>query len=144
MPRPDAGPEQRVTADRGASPPHSGPSPRGREGGVCRNRNEAMNRSDRLAHAARHVRLPARLVALLALAAASAGCSKAQIRSQKEEETEKERYPVRTVGEVSTFGNGEPVIVSGVGIVEGLAGTGSPAPVGDMRQMIEHELRKQK
>jgi hypothetical protein len=102
-----------------------------------------MLRSDLLA-AARLAGRPARLVALLALVAASAGCSKAQVRSQKEEETEKERYPVRTVGEVSTFGNGEPVIVSGVGIVEGLAGTGSPAPVGDMRQMVEHELRKQK
>jgi hypothetical protein len=85
-----------------------------------------------------------RLPLWIALALSLAGCSTPQIRSQKEEETEKERYPVRTVGDVSTFSNAEPVVVTGVGLVEGLEGTGSPAPAGDLRQLIEHELQREK
>jgi hypothetical protein len=81
---------------------------------------------------------------LLASLAGLAGCSQTQVRSQKEEETEKERYLVKTVGEVCTFGNAEPVPVSGVGLVEGLEGTGSPAPAGDMRQIVENELKRAK
>lgn len=85
--------------------------------------------------------LPAVPLLLLAL---TAGCTQPQFRSQKEEESDKDRYLVRTVGEVSTIGNAEPVVVSGVGLVEGLEGTGCPAPPGEMRQMIEAELRKAK
>lgn len=75
---------------------------------------------------------------------ALSGCSQPQIRSQKEEETEKERYPVKTVGDVSTFSNADSVTVSGVGLVEGLEGNGSPAPVGELRAQIENELRRMK
>jgi hypothetical protein len=81
---------------------------------------------------------------LLATLVGLAGCSRTQVRSQKEEETEKERYLVKTVGEVCTFGNAEPVPVSGVGLVENLEGTGSPAPAGDMRQIVENELKRAK
>src|SRR5262245_30702570 len=80
------------------------------------------------------------LLGLLALV----GCSQPQIRSQKEEETDKERYPVKTVGEVSTFSNADSVTVSGVGLIAGLAGTGCPAPAGELRTQIENELRRAK
>src|SRR5262245_42937373 len=81
---------------------------------------------------------------LVLLLAAVTGCSQPQFRCQKEEESDKDRYPVKTVGDVSTIGNAEPVQVSGVGLVEGLEGTGCPAPPGEMRQMIEAELRREK
>src|SRR5262249_30762754 len=80
----------------------------------------------------------------LILCCSLAGCSRRQVRSQKEEESEKDRYPVRTVADVSSFANANPIPVSGVGLVAGLEGTGSPAPAGPMRQIIEHELKREK
>src|SRR3954462_8839373 len=103
-----------------------------------------MNCSDPVTLTARFRSRMLRLPLLIAFVLSQAGCSTPQIRSQKEEETEKERYPVRTVGDVSSFGNADPVVVSGVGLGEGLEGTGSAAPAGDLRQLIEHELQRQK
>ena len=65
-------------------------------------------------------------------------------RAQIAEESDRDRYPVRTVGDVSTFSNAQPLPVSGVGLVEGLDGTGGPAPKGGYRQMLENDLRKQR
>ena len=48
-----------------------------------------------------------------------------------------------TVGVKTTVGNTEPIDVSGVGLVYGLAGTGSSAPPGGWRQMLEDSLKKQ-
>ncbi len=103
-----------------------------------------MNCCDPVTLAARFRPRALRLLMLIAVLLGLAGCSQPQIRSQKEEETEKDRYPVRIVGDVSTFGNAEPIVVSGIGLVEGLEGTGSPAPAGDLRQTVEHELQRQK
>jgi hypothetical protein len=73
------------------------------------------------------------------------GCSsKPLVRTQSAEETERDRYPVKTVGDVCAFGNVAPIPVSGVGLVEGLEGTGGPAPAGGYRQMLEHDLLKQR
>jgi hypothetical protein len=79
------------------------------------------------------------LLGLLCLA----GCSQTQIRQQSEEETEHDRYQVATVGEKTDVGNAEPVPVSGVGLVEGLDGTGGVAPPDEFRTMLEDDLRRQ-
>src|SRR5262245_12358227 len=108
-------------------------------------REGAMKRCELVPPTDRRFRRAFRLLlVLLAASAGLAGCSRTQVRSQKEEETDKERYLVKTVAEVSTFGNAEAVPVTSVALVEGLAGTGSPAPAGEMRQMVENELKRQK
>jgi hypothetical protein len=68
------------------------------------------------------------------------GCVGPEIRSQSGEEIDYEKYDVKTIGDVSTFGNAEPVPVGGVGLVTGLDGTGSNPPLGDYRTMLEREL----
>ena len=80
------------------------------------------------------------------LLAGMLGCSSRPnvVRPQSAEESERDRYPVKTVGDVLTFGNVEPMPVSGVGLIEGLDGTGGPAPTGSYRQMLENDLRKQR
>ena len=80
------------------------------------------------------------------LLAGMLGCSSRPnvVRPQSAEESDRDRYPVKTVGDVSTFSNAEPMPVSGVGLVEGLDGTGGPAPAGSYRQMLENDLRKQR
>lgn len=47
-----------------------------------------------------------------------------------------------TVGGKTTIGNTEPILVSGVGLVYGLPGTGSSATPGGWRQMLEDNLKK--
>ncbi len=71
-----------------------------------------------------------------------AGCAHQQTRLQSEDETEQDRYQVATVGEKTTVGNSEPVPVSGVGLVEGLEGTGGDVPPDGYRAMLEDDLRK--
>ena len=55
------------------------------------------------------------------------GCTRPQARGQREEESDRERYPVKLVGDVTTFSNADPIPVHGVGLVEDLDGTGGPA-----------------
>lgn len=98
-----------------------------------------------LAKRARAERGGLRLGTLAVLLAGMLGCSaKPQVRSQSAEESDRDRYPVKTVGDVTTFSNADPIPVSGVGLVEGLEGTGGPAPAGGYRQMLEHDLQKQR
>jgi hypothetical protein len=80
------------------------------------------------------------------LLATMLGCSSRpdQGRAQIAEENDRDRYPVRTVGDVSTFSNADPLPVSGVGLVEGLDGTGGPAPASGYRKMLESDLLKQR
>jgi hypothetical protein len=47
-----------------------------------------------------------------------------------------------TVGSKTTIGNTESILVSGVGLVYGLPGTGSSAPPGGWRLMLEDSLKK--
>jgi hypothetical protein len=87
-------------------------------------------------------------LALAALAAALvglAGCTNAQIRSQCDEEPDREaKYDVQTVGDVmSNFANTEPIPVGGVGLVTGLDGTGSAAQPDGNRTRLEADLLKQ-
>ncbi len=48
-----------------------------------------------------------------------------------------------TVGSKTTIGNSDAIQVSGVGLVYGLPGTGSSAPPGGWRMMLEDSLKKQ-
>jgi Flagellar P-ring protein/HEAT repeats len=83
--------------------------------------------------------------ATLGLLATLVGCIQGPtLRGQRAEESDRERYPVKLVGDVCTFDNAAPLPVSGVGLVEGLEGTGGPAPAGNGREALEHELRKER
>jgi flagellar basal body P-ring protein FlgI len=68
------------------------------------------------------------------------GCAQQQARLQSEDEGDKTE--VKTVKDVATFDNTEPIPVAGVGLVTGLADTGGDAPQGDYRTMMENELKK--
>jgi hypothetical protein len=83
-------------------------------------------------------------ISLAALLATLVGCTQPQARGQREEESDRERYPVKLVGDVTTFANAEPVPVHGVGLVEDLDGTGAPAPPGGFRDTLEHDLQTQR
>jgi flagellar basal body P-ring protein FlgI len=84
-------------------------------------------------------------VGLIALSLfALAGCTTAtQSRAKAEEENERDRYPIETVGEKTTVGNPEPIALGGVGIVTDLPGTGGPSPADDYRAMLEEQLHKE-
>src|SRR4051812_27518985 len=60
-------------------------------------------------------------------------------RSQKDDEPEGQ---VRSLGDVSSFANSEPVVAWGVGLVGGLDGTGSAAPPGQYRAVLEAHLKQ--
>jgi hypothetical protein len=73
------------------------------------------------------------------------GCTHHQTtRSQSDDEApEREKEAeVATVGTVASFAEADPVPVSGVGLVVGLAGTGGDAPAGTYRSMLEEQLQK--
>jgi flagellar basal body P-ring protein FlgI len=72
------------------------------------------------------------------------GCLHSQTRLQADEENEKDRYEVKTIGQVAQVGNHLPLQVWGVGLVVGLNGTGSPPPASSYRSMLEADLLKKK
>ena len=71
----------------------------------------------------------------------SVGCTEPLTRPQAADETERDRYEVQTLGEITQVGNALPTPLSGIGLVVGLEGTGGEtAP--EYRTMLENELRK--
>ena len=86
----------------------------------------------------------------VALATGLTGClgsnkvaDKVQGRSQIGEDAAPDPDALATIGMKTSVGNTEPIPVSGVGLVYRLPGTGSNAPTGGWRQMIENNLKKQ-
>jgi hypothetical protein len=79
-------------------------------------------------------------VILLALVGCATSSPKARL--QVEDETERDRYGVRTVGDCTTVGNADGVHLAGVGLVTGLSGTGGETPPDGYRAMLEDNLRK--
>jgi hypothetical protein len=79
-----------------------------------------------------------------ALLFALIGCASStpKARLQVEEETERDRYGVKTVGDWTTIGNAEGAQLAGVGLVTGLAGTGGESPADGYRAILEDNLRK--
>lgn len=74
----------------------------------------------------------------------SSGDNKVQGRSQVGDDPLGDPDAFATLGSKVTVGNADPIIVSGVGLVYRLApGTGSSAPPGTWRQMLEQNLKKQ-
>lgn len=94
-------------------------------------------------HGFRNCTIPLGLLAVGLLALA--GCMGQQTRLQSEEDSEKAdaKYDVKTVGEVSTVANTEPMVLGCVGLVVGLDGTGGDPPPGGYRTMLENELKKE-
>jgi Flagellar P-ring protein len=81
---------------------------------------------------------------LAGLLAGLAGCAHPQIRTQAADDDQQEKdLEVRTIGELTTVDNVQPLAVSGVGVVTGLSGTGG-SPKGFFRTMLEDQLRKQR
>jgi hypothetical protein len=69
--------------------------------------------------------------------------NKIQSRSQIGDDPKFDLDDSTTIGSKSTVGNTEPIPVSGVGLVSNLPGTGSSAPPGGWRNMLEQSLKKQ-
>jgi flagellar basal body P-ring protein FlgI len=78
------------------------------------------------------------LLALLALA----GCLSQKPRLQSQDESERDRYGVKCIGDVTTVGNAQPRSIAGVGLVVGLDGTGAEATRDQYRAMLEDQLKK--
>jgi hypothetical protein len=101
-----------------------------------------MNRRD-LHHlprpASRRSLLPALGVLLLGLV----GCVGMQAtRLQSGEESDADRYGVKTIGDVTTVGNADPVQAGGVGLVVDLEGTGGEPAKDNYRTELEEQLNK--
>jgi hypothetical protein len=72
-----------------------------------------------------------------------AGCaSTSQQRGKADDEPEAARYDLPTVGEKTTVANAEPMMLGGVGLVEGLQGTGGDCAHDSYRAMLYERLRK--
>src|SRR5262245_54035476 len=70
------------------------------------------------------------------------GCVDAQTRAIVQEANERARdLDVRLIGEITDVGNGGVMQVDGVGLVQGLQGTGH-CPNGEWRKMMEQQLLK--
>jgi flagellar basal body P-ring protein FlgI len=101
-----------------------------------------MNR--RVYRGCRFVRASIAALGLLSAALlASLGCFHPETRLQAGDDAERERYDAKTIGDVTPqVANSEPVSVAGIGLVVGLAGTGSSPPPGAQRSMLEADLLK--
>jgi hypothetical protein len=84
----------------------------------------------------------ARACVLAAALLALVGCAHTQTRLQSADDPDKD-LEIKTIGDVTTVGNADPVPVSGVGLVYGLEGTGGDAPAGSYRTLLEHQLQQQ-
>jgi hypothetical protein len=79
-----------------------------------------------------------------ALVLVLAGCSQtSQSRAKSADESELQRYDVATVGDRAVVATVEPVRLGGVGLVEGLEGTGGDCPHDSYRTMLSDRLRKE-
>ena len=71
------------------------------------------------------------------------GCVSPPTRMPRANEPERDKEPkVKTIGDITTFANADPIPVSGVGLVTDLEGTGGDAPPGDYRKLLESQLLK--
>ncbi|MFO0929309.1 MAG: flagellar basal body P-ring protein FlgI [Gemmataceae bacterium] len=78
-----------------------------------------------------------------ALALVLAGCGHtSQHRGKAEDEAELNRYDITTLGDKTTVGNADPIPLGGVGLVEGLEGTGGDCNHDSYRTMLADNLRK--
>lgn len=79
------------------------------------------------------------MAAVLALA----GCLHQETRLQSEDDGERDKEAeIKTIGDVTSVANANPIYVSGLGLVVDLEGTGGNPPPGGYRTLIEDQLRK--
>src|SRR5437660_7694385 len=72
------------------------------------------------------------------------GCAHQQTRLQSADESDRDKEPeIKTIGDVTTVGNADPIPVSGVGLVYGLESTGGDPPSGSYRNLLEHHLQQE-
>jgi flagellar basal body P-ring protein FlgI len=70
------------------------------------------------------------------------GCDRPQLRLQDGEDAPRhEIAEVPTIGDETVFGQAQSMRVFGIGVVTGLAGTGSPPPPDEYRRMAVHYLK---
>ncbi|HVS39980.1 MAG TPA: flagellar basal body P-ring protein FlgI [Gemmataceae bacterium] len=86
--------------------------------------------------------LAAVLLGLVGCKTPSISNLKQQARLQAGDENETERYGLKTVGEVTSVGNADPIPLGGVGLVVGLDGTGGDPAPDNYRTMLEEQLTK--
>src|SRR4051812_7146990 len=107
--------------------------------------DDLMRRLNLLRRPAAAGRVPSGLLGALLLLPLGCAHAPETSRLQAEDETDRDRYGIKTVGDVSTVSNAQPVRLGGVGLVVGLEGTGGDVPRGDpYRSMLEAQLGKQK
>jgi hypothetical protein len=71
------------------------------------------------------------------------GCqSSGQHRAKAEDDSELQRYDIATIGDRTTVGNAAPLPLGGVGLVEGLEGTGGDCNHDSYRAMLVKDLEK--
>lgn len=85
---------------------------------------------------------PLEVVVLALLLLAGAGCLQTQTRTQTEDEKNDPLLKVTTIGDITDIGNYKPLVIQGVGLVTGLRGTGGNPPPGELRQVLEKDLRQ--
>lgn len=79
----------------------------------------------------------------LGLAPLMTGCIKSlETFGKTGDSEEKDRYGVRTVGEVTSVGNADPIPLGGVGLVTDLEGTGGESANDGNRAVLEDDLKK--
>src|SRR5262249_12802615 len=109
--------------------------------------DDVMTRHDRDVGQARWcpARLPFWLLRGLGAAAlVLAGCATInQPRGKADDEPEAARYDLPTVGERTVVANAAPLMLGGVGLVEGLEGTGGDCPHDSYRAMLVEHLKKE-
>lgn len=71
------------------------------------------------------------------------GCVLPELRPAVKDDSEGTRYKIRTIGDLTTVGNAEPIRIGGVGMVTGLHGTGGGAPPGRHLDMFLEQQDKQ-
>ena len=89
------------------------------------------------------------LGAFAAVSLVLAGChggGPTQTRGQAQDETDSQlgRYDLATVGERTTVANAEPTPLGGVGLIEGLEGTGGDCATDGYRTLLANELRRER
>ena len=73
------------------------------------------------------------------------GCAHQQARMKSADENDKDKLAnVKTIRDVASFSNINPIAVSGVALVTGLEGTGGDPPPGGYRSVVEDQLRKKR
>ncbi len=73
----------------------------------------------------------------------ASGCPNLPMRPSSEDDIEKEKFEIGTIGDITTVAHAEPIVIGGVGLVVGLDGTGGDAPPSDYRKKLEEQLVKQ-